>query len=84
MATIDLLYFGPLRDRIGRDHEQIETPTHVLTIEDLVVWLAERGSPYREALRGPITGAIDQHRATSTDNFFGAKEVALFPPPRTT
>jgi molybdopterin converting factor small subunit len=84
MAAIDLLYFGALRDRIGRDHEQLETPSHVLTIEDLVAWLVERGAPYREALDGPIAGAIDQQRAGPGDNFFGAKEVALFPPPRTT
>lgn len=82
MATVDLLYFGSLREAIGRDGERVDTPTHVLTVEDLVRWLAERGAPYNFALADParIRAAVDHEHAGLADSFFGAQEVALFPP----
>ena len=81
MAEVDLLYFGGLRDAIGRDGERVDPPSHVLTIQDLVAWLAKRGEPYRSALAGDIRGAVESHMVASEDSFFGAREVALFPPP---
>ena len=78
---IDLLYFGALRDRLGRDGERVETPSHVLTIDDLVRWLSERGEPYASAFAGPVEGAVEGEKAAGGDSFFGAREVALFPPP---
>jgi sulfur-carrier protein len=53
----------------------------VLTIADLAAWLAERGDPYAQALSGDVRGAVEGHMAGSADSFFGAREVALFPPP---
>jgi sulfur-carrier protein len=82
MAEVDLLYFGSLREAIGRDGERIDPPSHVLTIDDLVKWLAERGAPYSFALaeRDQIRAAVEWEHAGPGDSFFGAKEVALFPP----
>ena len=82
MASLDLLYFGRLRDAIGRDMERVEPPSHVLTIEDLVKWLRDRGEPYASALTPPerITAAVDKQRPAEDGSFFGAREVALFPP----
>jgi molybdopterin synthase sulfur carrier subunit len=81
MAEVDLLYFGALRDALGRDGERVDPPSHVLTLDDLIGWLAERGEPYRKALAGEIGGAVEGHMASRADSFFGAREVALFPPP---
>ena len=83
MAIVDLVYFGHLREALGRDGERIDTPSHVLTIEDLLDWLAARGEPYERLLadRGRIRAAVDRQHADPGDSFFGAQEVALFPPP---
>jgi molybdopterin synthase sulfur carrier subunit len=81
--AVDLLYFGGLRDALGRDRERIDPPSHVVTIADLVAWLAERGPPYADALadRGRIQAAVESERSGDDGSIFGAREVALFPPP---
>jgi molybdopterin synthase sulfur carrier subunit len=78
---VDLLYFGGLRDALGRDGERVEPPSHVLTIDDLIAWLADRGEPYKSVLSGRIHAAVEGHSVANEDSFFGAREVALFPPP---
>ena len=82
MAEVDLLYFGSLREAIGRDGERVDPPSHVLTIDDLVTWLSGRGPPYCFALddRSRVRAAVEGEHAGPDDSFFGAKEVALFPP----
>jgi sulfur-carrier protein len=77
---VDLLYFGALRDALGRDGERIDQPSHILTIDDLVAWLRTRGEPYASALAGRIEGAVEGQAVAGTDSVFGAHEVALFPP----
>ena len=79
--AVNLLYFGALRDALGRDGERIDPPSHVLTIADLLSWLCERGEPYASALgaRDGIGAAVDREHAAAQDSFFGAREVALFP-----
>ena len=82
MAEVDLLYFGALREALGRERERVDPPSHVLTIDDLIAWLAERGEPYSAALSGGAIGAaVEGHKVGNADSFFGAREVALFPPP---
>ncbi|HEV2747393.1 MAG TPA: MoaD/ThiS family protein [Allosphingosinicella sp.] len=83
MSELDLLYFGALREALGRDVERIDPPSHVLTVDDLIAWLSERGEPYASLLadRDPICAAVDREHAVRGDSFFGATEVALFPPP---
>jgi molybdopterin synthase sulfur carrier subunit len=79
---IDILYFGDVREGLGRDGERIDPPSHVLTIEDLVGWLSERGAPYVDVFadRSRLRAAVDLEHAGLADSFFGAREVALFTP----
>lgn len=86
MAIVDLVYFGSLREALGRDGERIDPPSHVLTVHDLLTWMAERGEPYRGLLsdHDRIRAAVDREPAGPADSFFGAQEVALFPPPGAT
>jgi sulfur-carrier protein len=81
MAAIDILYFGSLREALGRDEERVDPPSHVLTIEDLRQWLAARGEPYTGLLSNPsaLGAAIEHQAAEPNDSFFGARQVALFP-----
>ncbi len=78
---VDLLYFGAIRDPLGRDTERVDTPSHVLTVDDLVGWLRERGEPHASALAGTVLAAVEGARLEGRDTMFGAREVALFPPP---
>jgi molybdopterin synthase sulfur carrier subunit len=79
---LDLLFFGAIRDTLGRDSERVDPPSHVLTVDDLVGWLAERGAPYRDAFgdKERVRAAVEGQRAEREDSVFGAQEVALFPP----
>jgi molybdopterin synthase sulfur carrier subunit len=79
---LDLLFFGAFRDTLGRDSERVDPPSHVLTVDDLVGWLAERGSPYRDAFgdKERVRAAVEGQSAERGDSVFGAQEVALFPP----
>lgn len=82
MALLDILYYGRLRDEIGRDREAVDLPSHVLTVEDLLGWLRGRGDPHASALaNGADSGAaIAGEWAGAGDSLFGAVEVVLFPP----
>ena len=82
MAAIEILYYGRLRDDIGLDREPVELPSHILTIEDLLGWLKERGEPHASSLGddGAIGAAIGGEWAKPGDSLFGAVEVVLFPP----
>jgi molybdopterin synthase sulfur carrier subunit len=79
---IDLIFFGALRDTLGRDSERVDPPSHVVTVSDLVGWLAGRGAPYDAAFGDGerIHAAVEGERAAAGDSLFGAQEVALFPP----
>ena len=82
MAAIDLLYYGRLRDEIGRDREPVDVPSHVLTVDDLLVWLRGRSEAHASALgsEAGIGAAVAGEWAAPTDSVFGAAEVVLFPP----
>lgn len=77
-----LLYFAWVRERIGKPEEEIELPTAVKTVGDLLGFLQERGEEYAHALAEPkaIRAAVDRVHARSDTPLAGAREVALFPP----
>ena len=79
---LDLLYFAWVREKIGRDAEQLPRPEHVADVASLLDWLASLSSGHAEALgdRQRIRVAIDQ-RFVGMDAPVPAKaEVAIFPP----
>lgn len=82
MTEVDLVYFGALREALGRDGERIDPPSHILTVADLIGWMAAREQPYAAAFADPtrVRAAINRQHAGPADSFFGAQEVALFPP----
>jgi len=77
---VDLLYFGSIREVLGRDTERVDTPSHVLTVDDLVEWLRGQSGAHGEALAGTVLAAVEGCHAAGSDTVFGAREVALFPP----
>lgn len=77
-----LVYFAWVRERIGKNEEEIALPRHVSTVRDLLSFLKGRGQGYEAALQYPdvIRVAIDQEHADHRESLAGAREIALFPP----
>ena len=77
-----LVYFAWVRERIGRKEEELDPPSDIATVGDLVDWLRQRGPEYQHALAEPraIRVAVDQVHADWMAPIAGAREVALFPP----
>ncbi len=77
-----LKYFAWVRERIGKAEETIEPPANVLTIADLIGWLAARDEGYAYAFEKPrvIRAAIDHAHVQPDTAIAGAREIAFFPP----
>ena len=80
VATIDVLYFAWLRERIGVPRERVETSA--ATVRDLVAELADRDDWHAAALSdlAAVRVAVDQRLADMDAPLAGAREVAFFPP----
>lgn len=77
-----LVYFAWVRERIGRDSEELTLPATVRTTGELLDWLRTRGPEYEHALAEPraIRVALDKVHAKGDVPLGEAREVALFPP----
>jgi sulfur-carrier protein len=80
--TVKVLYFAWVRERIGKGEEEIEPPTEVKTVGQLIVWLAAKGEQYAYAFENPqvIRAAIDRSHVRADARIEGAGEIAFFPP----
>ena len=80
--ALDLLYFAWVRERIGCDGETVEPPAEIVTVADLIGWLAGRSAAHAAAFADParLRAAVDQRFVTLDAPIAGAREVALFPP----
>ncbi|MEN3749060.1 molybdopterin converting factor subunit 1 [Sphingomonas sp. HF-S3] len=79
---MDLLYFAWVREQIGTGQEAVDPPGAVVTVADLIDWLAKRSPGHAEAFRDPakLRAAIDQRFVPLDAELGDAKEVAIFPP----
>jgi molybdopterin synthase sulfur carrier subunit len=80
--AIDLLYFAWVRESVGRDGEQVDPPANVVTLADLLDWLAASSEPHARAFadRARLRAAIDQRFVPLDTPIAGAREIAIFPP----
>lgn len=80
--AIELLYFASVREAIGRSTESVSPPSEVISIADLIAWLASRGGGYAEAFADPsrVRAALGDSFAEPDQPIAGAREIALFPP----
>ena len=80
--TTKLIYFAWVRERIGKQDEEIALPAEVKTVNDLLAFLKARGDGYEAALQFPevIRVAINQEHVEHDTPLAGAREIALFPP----
>lgn len=79
---IELLYFAWVRERIGKDGEQIELPAGAATVAGLLDALQARGDGYAAAFgeRDRLRVAVNQTFAPLDAPVRAGDEVAIFPP----
>jgi molybdopterin synthase sulfur carrier subunit len=80
--TIKLRYFAWVRERVGKAEEDIDVPSGIATVGDLMTWLAGRGEEYAHAFDNPkvIRAAIDKAHVKPQTPIGNAAEIAFFPP----
>lgn len=82
MVAIEILYFARIREAIGQSAETVSPPAEIMTVADLIDWLAARGRGYAEAFaeRALVRAAIGDEFADPDTPIAGAREIAFFPP----
>ncbi len=79
---IRVLYFASVRERLGRDAEEIDLPADVSTIAGLRAHLRGRGGAWADALAESrlLRTALNQDMAQPAATIGAGDEVAFFPP----
>jgi molybdopterin synthase sulfur carrier subunit len=77
-----LRYFAWVRERIGKQEEDVDVPSSVTNVGELTAWLATRGEEYAYAFENPkvVRAAIDRVHVKPDAKLAGAGEIAFFPP----
>jgi molybdopterin synthase sulfur carrier subunit len=80
--TLKLRYFAWVRERIGKTDEDVDVPAGVVTVTELMTWLASRGEEYAYAFENPkvVRAAIDRAHVKPQTPIGKASEIAFFPP----
>mgnify|MGYP001803531171 CR=1 FL=1 len=81
-ASVTMLYFASLREKIGKDEELMTLPATVKTVADLLDHLSGLDDAYDMAFadRQSLRVAINQDHADFDAKLTGAREIAFFPP----
>jgi molybdopterin synthase sulfur carrier subunit len=81
-VKIKVLYFASVREKLGKDVEEIELPAGVATIASLRSHLRARGGAWAEALAESrlLRTAVNQDMAQPAAAIKAGDEVAFFPP----
>ena len=79
---IRVLYFASLRERLGRDREELALPPEVRDIAGLRAHLGARGGQWSElfADEESILAAVNQEMARDDTPVADGDEVGFFPP----
>jgi molybdopterin synthase sulfur carrier subunit len=77
-----VLYFAWLRERLNRASDEVDPPSEVETLADLVDWLRTRDEVLDHAMSNPAIFKLSRDaRIVSWDTpLAGAREVAILPP----
>ncbi len=77
-----LVYFSWVRERIGKESEEVDLPAEVTTVSELLGWLKGRGEEYAAALehQDVIRVALDMEHVHHSEKIGTPYEIALFPP----
>ena len=77
-----VLYFASIREKLGRDAEELDLPAGVATIAGLRSHLRARGGAWADALAEGrlLRAAVNQDMAHPAAAIKAGDEVAFFPP----
>ena len=77
-----LIYFAWVREKTGISEEDINLPSEVSTVSQLVEWLINRGDNYQSAFDDlkVIKVAVNQDYVSFDTSIKDGDEVAFFPP----
>jgi molybdopterin synthase sulfur carrier subunit len=81
-VKLKILYFASLREKLGRDAEELDLPAGVATIAALRTHLRSRGGAWADALAEGklLRSAVNQDMAQPAAAIKAGDEVAFFPP----
>ena len=79
---VKILYFASIREKLGRDAEELDLPAGVATIAALRTHLRARGGAWADALAEGklLRTAVNQDMAQPAAAIKAGDEVAFFPP----
>ena len=79
---VRVLYFASVREKLGKDAEEVELPAGVATIAGLRSHLRGRGGAWAEALADTrlLRTAVNLDMSQPTATIKAGDEVAFFPP----
>ena len=79
---VRILYFAGVREKLGKDAEELELPADVSTIASLRSHLRARGGVWAEALADGklLRMAVNHDMAQASASIKTGDEVAFFPP----
>ena len=82
MSKIRILYFASLREKIGKEAEEMELPAGVATVAALRSHLRTRGGSYENAFaeKSLLRSAVNQDMVQPAAAVKAGDEVAFFPP----
>ena len=77
-----IFYFAWVRDKMGRDGEEIQLPASIETAGDFIDWFKDRGAAEAEVVGASemVKMAVNQEYAGPSHPISDDDEVALFPP----
>ena len=79
---VKILYFASVREKLGKDAEEIDLPAGVATVAALRSHLQQLGSSYENAFseKALLRAAVNQDMSKPTAAIKAGDEVAFFPP----
>ena len=79
---VKVLYFASIREKLGRDAEELDLPAGVATIAGLRSHLRSRGGAWADALADTklLRTAVNQDMVPPAATIKAGDEVAFFPP----
>ena len=82
MASIQLLYFAWVRDRLGRAGERASLPPEVRDVRGVLAWLQARDQAFAAIVAEgrPVRIAVNQEFAGPDHPVAAGDEIAVFPP----
>ena len=81
-VKVKVLYFASVREKLGKDAEEIDLPAGVSTVAGLRSHLRARGGAWTDALAETrlLRTAVNQDMAQPAGEIKAGDEVAFFPP----